>query len=297
MNTVAMVATGGAAHYRDARIEDIPMMVGVFRAAVADMFARNNVQTPIPPPQAVAAAYEHVCRTGQFRVAEVDGRIVAITGAILRGSLWYLSAFWVLPEYQNHRIGMPLLRQVWEAGVAQGARKFFTWSSVDITAMAAYMKLGMLPGYQILLFEGVRQDLPMVPRGLVTAPLEPEVAMTLDQSIRGTRREADHALWSALSGRQVLCDGETVGYYYTNHGSIGPAAWTEPGVATAILTFACGDAAANSNRVRLAIPGINHDALRFAFKTGLRLSGNAHFLASAPFGCMERYLPSGPSLY
>jgi hypothetical protein len=63
------------------------------------------------------------------------------------------------------------------------------------------------------------------------------------------------------------------------------------------LTLACRDAAAMAPSIRLAIPGINHAALRFAFESGLRLTSFAHLLATAPFGRLEQYLPSGPSLF
>jgi hypothetical protein len=43
--------------------------------------------------------------------------------------------------------------------------------------------------------------------------------------------------------------------------------------------------------------GINHAGIHFALQTGLRLTGYAHLLTSAPFGRMEQYIPSGPSLF
>lgn len=63
-----------------------------------------------------------------------------------------------------------------------------------------------------------------------------------------------------------------------------------------VMTLACREALAIEPKIRCAIPGINHAALRFAFDAGLRLTGFAHFLTSAPFGHLDRYLPSGPML-
>ena len=48
---------------------------------------------------------------------------------------------------------------------------------------------------------------------------------------------------------------------------------------------------------RLAIPGINHRAIAFALDAGLHLSSFTHFLSTAPVGCLDRYIPSGPLLY
>ncbi len=293
-------SVGAVPFYRDATSGDVPAMAELFHEAVTDMFARNGVQTPIPPLPAVVAAYEHVRRSGVFRVAEVGGRIVGIAGAIVRDNLWHLSAFWLLPQYQNRRIGMPLLRQVWQQGSERGAASFFTWSSVDVTAMAAYLKLGMRPGYPILLFEGTPVVAGSLSPHFRADTLRGGVAEELDQQVRGTRREVDHALWVSSPGglaRQVERDGAVIGYFYAQRGVVGPVAWSSPSDASAVLALAVQAAAAQAPSVRLSVPGINHAALQFVFGTGLRLVGTAHFLTTAPFGQMENYLPSGPSLY
>ena len=62
--------------------------------------------------------------------------------------------FWALPAVQKQHIGMQVLRKVWEEGRQRGATTYFVWASSDLPAMAAYMKMGMLPGTQILTFEG-----------------------------------------------------------------------------------------------------------------------------------------------
>lgn len=286
--------------YRPARPQDVPEMADLFLEAVSNMYVRNNVTAALPPHAAVMQAYEHVRATGIFHVAELEGRIVAIAGAVVRDHLWYLSAFWARPELQRKGIGMPLLKAVWAAGQEAGATVFFTWSSVDNAAMASYMKLGMVPGYPILLFEGAPQKLSPVASAYEVTTLEKSQAMALDQEIRATSRAADHDFWqdhAGLPGWQVLWEGEVVGYYYLGKGGVGPVAWKRPQDGESVLTLACREAAAAAPQIRLFIPGINHSALRFAFNSGLRLSSFAHFLTTAPFGQMAQYLPSGPSLY
>lgn len=286
--------------YRPARPEDVPEMSDLFLEAVSNMYARNNITAALPPRPAVVLSYEHVRATGIFHVAELEGRIAAIAGAIVRDNLWYLSAFWARPHLQRQGIGMPLLKAVWTAGQAAGATVFFTWSSVDSAAMSSYMKLGMLPGYPILLFEGTPQKLPPVASTYEVVTLEKSQAMALDQEVRGTGRGADHDFWwdgLGLQGRQVIRASEVVGYYYLGKGGIGPVAWRKPQDGEAVLTLACREAATATPQIRLSIPGINHAALRFAFDTGLRLTSFAHFLTTAPFGQMTQYLPSGPGLY
>ena len=124
--------------------------------------------------------------------------------------------------------------------------------------------------------------------------------MGLDEQVRGTGRQADHDFWCdhlGLQGRQVLQNGEVLGYYYANRGVVGPAAWKRPQDGEPLLTLACREAAAMAPQIRIAVPGINHLGLRFALDSGLRLTSFAHFLTTAQFGRMEQYLPSGPALY
>jgi hypothetical protein len=59
----------------------------------------------------------------------------------------------------------------------------------------------------------------------------------------------------------------------------------------------CREAAGQAQGLRMMIPGINHIAIRFALQAGLRLAAYSHLLTTAPFGRMEQYLPSGPSLF
>jgi GNAT superfamily N-acetyltransferase len=285
--------------YRPAQPEDVPEMADLFLEAVSNMYARNNISAAVPPRPAVLLGYEHVRATGIFHVAELEDRIVAIAGAIVRDHLWYLSSFWARPKMQRQGIGMPLLRGVWNAGREAGATVFFTWSSVDSAAMAAYMKLGMVPGYPVLLFEGTPRQLPAVASAYEVTALEKAQAMALDQEIRGTGRSVDHDFFDSwgLQGHQVIRAGEVVGYYYLGKGGVGPAAWKKSQHGEPVLSLACREAAKTAPQIRLSIPGINHSALRFAFDADLRLASFAHFLTSAPFGQMAQYLPSGPGLY
>lgn len=286
--------------YRAAGPEDVPEMVEVFLESVHDMRTRYGAPPATRSRDAMQLVYEHIRVTGVFRVAESEGRIVAIAGAAVRDHTWFLSAFWAHPRFQGRGIGLPLLRQTWSAGVEAGATACFTWASPDHTAMASYMKLGMLPGHGIFVFEGTPERLPPVPASCEAAPLEEQAAGELDLAVRGSRREVDHRFWSGpagLMGRQVLRAGRVVGYYYLSEGNVGPAAWTDPDQAEAVMTLGVGEAAATSSRVGFVAPGINHVAVRFALASGLRLTNVNQFLTSAPFGDMRRYLPSGPLLY
>jgi GNAT superfamily N-acetyltransferase len=286
--------------YRPVREEEIPATIDLFHTALADLYKRHGMNTPLPERGMIEMLYRYIFRTGIFHVAEVGGRLAAIGHAIVRDKLWFLSGFWALPELQGKRIGGTLLRQVWEEGQRLGAQKFFTWSSIDLTAMASYMRVGMLPGYQVLTFAGAPDRLPERPLEYEVEALELSVAASLDAQVRETGREIDHRFWlmeSGHEGRQVLRGGEAVGYYYFNQGMVGPAAWTKAEDATGMLALACREATAPAQPLRLMIPGINHAAIRFALEAGLRLAAYSHLLTTSPFGHMEQYLPSGPSLF
>ena len=287
--------------YRQAIEADIPAAVELFLASVADMYVRNGIKSPPPPREMILMNYVHVFRTGIFYVAEVDGALAVICHAVVRDRLWFLSGFWAQPGSQGKGMGGHLLRLVMEEGRQLGADTFFTWSSVDRQAMAAYMKAGMLPGYQIVTFagrprEGAQEREPR----LEISKLSLSAATAIDERVRATGREADHRFWlmeAGYEGRQLMRDGRAVGYFYFNKGTIGPAAWIDAEDAEALMEAAVREAVSESGEVRLMIPGINHAAIRFALSKGLRLAAYSHLLTSAPFGQMQQYLSSGPSLF
>jgi Acetyltransferase (GNAT) domain len=290
------------AHNRPATEADLPAAIDLFLAAVASMFARQHIAKPLPPRAGVELILPHILRTGLFHVAEQDGRIVAICHALVRDRLWFLSGFWTRPELVGGGVGGPLLRDVWQAGARAGAEVFFVWSLPDETALASYLKLGMLPGYPVLTFAAhdVAQDA-FAHEAYAVEPLRLDVACAVDEEVRATRREVDHRFMLALPrvvARQVIRAGRTVGYFYVNGETVGPCAWLAPEHADGVLAHACRAAAANAGAITLRVPGINHDAIRFALARGLRFSGaHAHLLTTAPFGRLGQYLPSGPSLY
>jgi GNAT superfamily N-acetyltransferase len=286
--------------YREARKDDISSMVDISIESLKDMLSRNNVSAPMPPRPMLLAAYEYYLPLGIFYVAELKGQIITSAGAIVHDHIFYLMNFFARPNQQRKGIGMPLLKMVWDAGKEAGARIFCTHSSPDLTAMAAYMKLGMLPGHQVLYFGGKPNRLSSTPSGYDVVALDKRIAMEIDNEIRGTGREPDHTFWldvAGLKGRQVLHKGKVIGYYYLGRGSIGPAAWTSSLDAEAMMTLACHEASEVAPEISFLVPGINHAVLKFALDSGVYLTSVFHFLTTAPFGKMDQYIPSGPGLY
>jgi hypothetical protein len=271
----------------------------VFLTTVKDLAARNGLPAPAFTRQAMEPMYDHLRRTGIFRVAVSEGKIVAICAAIVRDGLWFLSMFWTLPPFQKQRIGRPLLQQVWDEGTAEGAKVRFTWSSIDFTAVATYMRLGMLPGGPVLTFAGPPSKAPARPTSFGLETLDARTAARIDTLVRGTPREVDHALWLASGGaaHEVWMGGQAVGYFYARNGIIGPAAWIAPEYGRAVVDLALGMARTQASDVRLMAVGENHTAIGAALDHGLKLVGTSHFLRSEAFGRMDQYLPSGPVLF
>lgn len=291
--------------YRPATEADLPAALDLFSDTLTDLYSRNNLPATPLVRENWEPSYRHVLRSGIFRVAETpDGRLAAICHAIVRDRYWFLSGFWVRPEMQRQKVGGPLLRQVREEGRARGAEVFSVWSTIDTTAVASYLRQGMLPGFQILIFTGEPEpaSLPEPPADCTVEPLTLATALELDRAVRGIVREADHRFWMEENeprglARQVIRHGRPVGYYYHHFNTVGPALWTDPVHAEAVLAQAAREAVGRNPQLRLIVPGINHAALRFALSAGLRLAVVPHFLTSAPLEGLDQYLPSGPTLF
>lgn len=286
--------------YRALEEADVGEAAELFITALCDMARRNGLSAPTAYSRAyVEPRFAQLRRTGIFRVAEVDGKIVSICCALVRGEQWFLSMFWTLPEWQRQGVGGPLLRQVWQEGRQQGARLDFTWSSVDFAAIGSYLRLGMLPGCQIFTFAGAPRTVPEPTAGYTLEPLARATAAQLDVQVRGTARDREHEFFqsSASAAHQVRVGGELAGYFYAGDGVIGPAAWTSSQHARPVLDLAVRAASEQARDIKLMTLGLNQDALRAALDLDLKIVSAAHFLRSQPFGALQRYLPSGPVFF
>jgi len=289
--------------YRSIQESEIEEATALFIRSVTDLMQRNKL--PVPPftVENRLPLYEHIFRTGQFEIAEQDGKIVAIANGLLRGDVWFLSGFWALPEIQKNKIGKPLLQRIWKKAQNLGARTAFTWSSIDFAAIGSYLKMGMMPITQLLTFSG-KPDISSFSKSSTDAnfklqPIQGNFVHDLDKKIRGATREVDHAFWyeNGAQGYQIHLEAGAVGYFYIQNGVIGPVAWSEQKYATGILKTVLDQAANSSNEVRITIPGSCHEAIQMALANDLKLTAMAHLMATACFGLHNQYLPSGPLLY
>jgi hypothetical protein len=285
---------------RPLRGDEIETAVSLFAESANDMAQRHGVGIRVLPPQreGITRAYGHIAQTGIFRVAECDGRIVALACAIVRGPWWFLSGFWALPGLQGQGIGGPLLDEAMREGERAGARVFFTWSSLDPRAMATYLRRDLVPGWPLLIFTVDAKAAGTIPSGYKVVELEGDLPKGLAEVAGHPPRDEDHAFWRATgTARAVTRRGELVGYFYARAGSIGPLAWTQDAHAPAVIDSAVAAAAGEANPVRVNVPGVAHAAIRHLLSRGAQLVSFGHLLATEPPGEMTRYLPSGPLLF
>ena len=90
---------------------------------------------------------------GYFCAVE-DGRIRGMVSALVRGRLWYLSMFFVLPDDQSRGLGRALIERALAYGAARGAEIRFTWATLDPRAQARYVMAGMAPRWPIYRADG-----------------------------------------------------------------------------------------------------------------------------------------------
>jgi GNAT superfamily N-acetyltransferase len=292
--------------YRRARREEIPSAADVFLVSVAELAQSHGLPAPVGYTRAsVLPLYEHLFDTGIFEVAEVDGKVIALAAGVVRDEIWFLSMFWVLPEHKLRGIGRPLLERVQRMAAEQGATQFCTWSSIDLTAVSMYLKLGMMPGGPIFTFAGPILHLPKPHPEARLSELDASQATAVDHVVRATPRAEDHAFWQARNVPRFLLESgdRTVGYFYCDNGVIGPAAWLREEEGPMLLASALTQAHAQTAQgpqgphAKLIALGLNQVAIRAATAAGLRLVSASHFLRSGEVGQLEQYLPSGPGLF
>jgi GNAT superfamily N-acetyltransferase len=284
---------------RALRDGEIDAAVSLFVDSANDMAERHGVGIRVLPPQreGIARAYGHIARTGIFRVAEADGRIVALACAMVRGPWWFLSGFWAQPGLQGQGIGGPLLDEALREGERAGARVFFTWSSLDPRAMATYLRRGLLPGWPILILTVDARAAGTLPAGYEIAEIGGDLP-PLAAPAGHPPRDEDHAFWRGTGPAcSVSRRGTPVGYFYARAGSIGPVAWTDDAHAPAVIDSALSAVAASGTPIRVNVPGVAHAAIRHLFAQGARLVSFGHLLGTESPGEMTRYLPSGPLLF
>lgn len=294
----------GEPRIRKVRPDELEEVWRVHVASSNDLLARSGrparpADDPVPSDARVGLATDP---DGYFCAVE-QGRIRGMVSALVRGRVWYLSMFFVLPGDQGRGLGRALLERALAYGEARGAEVRSVWASLDPRAQARYLMAGMAPRWPIYRLEGgaaavarLKARVGLDPREL---PRDPGAAEKLTAEVFGHGRADDLAHWRGDGGAAVAIErgGELAAFAYRRGERIGPAAGRDE---TALLQAVAAAAAAGvggGGSVTMRVPGACASLLEALVGCGFRIGDLALFMASRPFGRPELYLPSGPILY
>lgn len=280
--------------------------------AVYEVFYQNEIlDNPQPPPAGDTPSYlRHVLQTGTLYVAEQDGKILAFAGAIIRGTISFLTDLFVWPSYQSGQLGKTLLRTV----LPPDERVHCTISSSDPRALALYIRAGMRPYWPhfALRLAKPAHSWDLVPDiEIVEAdPADPDL-VTWDTQISGRPRPADLQYWVREERAIPLWfrrQGQTVGYGYIRFGAgtlwdpqactLGPIGVNTPGDATPCVLAAVSRALQEAEVIRIDVPG-PHPCLPALLECGSRIRYVDTFVSTAltPFFDAQCYIASGGDLF
>ncbi len=307
--------------YRQVTEADLGGIHATFMAAVADLDQRRGRQILDRPQQHYDWQRYYLLREdgpGWWLASDRGGRVLGWAAAVLRGGTWFLSGFWVHPQAQGQGIGSNLLARALQYG-RDRYQSCFVYASDDARALTLYQRSGMYAQFPIWRMNGDPQrlrDYQLPDRyGLSVQPLTAGMTQDgriraglerLDRQVRGAARWQDHSFWlgyvgsNNFGGQLYWREGQLVAYsYVSNWGVIGPLVAERSEDVGPVLGYALGWAARQGyNRVFLDVPAVNIPAVRLLLGERFVISDvHSFFLTSQPFGQMDRYLPSGATLF
>src|SRR6266511_297015 len=151
-------------HIRKVRPDELEEVWRVHVAASNDLLVRGGRLAARPADAPVASDPD-----GYFCAVE-EGQIRGMVSALVRGRVWYLSMFFVLPGDQGRGLGRALLERALAYGEARGAEIRCTLATLDPRAQARYVMAGMPPRWPIYRLDG---DAAAVTRLKARAGLDP----------------------------------------------------------------------------------------------------------------------------
>lgn len=293
--------------YRRGTLEDSHTVYQIFEAALLDLSQRLNVTaiTGAQDPEVRAKLwqrrrplFEHLGRTAhQFWLAEADGEPVGYARSILRGGVWELTEFFVLPQCQSAGVGRELLRRVLPG---EETRHKVIIATTDVRAQARYLKVGVYARFPLCYFsreaEEVQVETDLTFVKTISSPDVLSALRNVDRQIVGHEHDVDHAwLMAQRDGILYVRDGDVVGYGYTGYYN-GPFALLDDSDFPAVLAHAERRAAQEGRKFGVETPLINRAAVNYLLGRGYRLdSFFAFFMSDEPFGRFDHYLfPSPP---
>ena len=315
--------------FRPADPTDLGACATIWRAAINDYIGRLG-QPDIPPEvHPVTRLFAHLQATDpeRFIVATMPtesepgtggapDRIVAFGSAVVRGTVWYLSMLFVLPEFQGAGLGRDLLDRLLP-GDAATVRATATDSAQPISN-ALYATLGIVPRMPLLSLVGLPrrpEAFGSLPSGVVPLRFDEIAAGTpdgvghrmlidaidgLDRDLLGVAHPADHRFLRSESRHGFLYrgpDGTPLGYGYAGEaGRVGPIAVRDADLLGPVLGHLTS-AIQPRGAFAIWVGGAADRAVVPALQAGFRLDQFPVLLCwDSPFADFSRYLPISPGL-
>ena len=292
---------------RKVRPEDLEEVWRVHVAASNDLMVRRGRPAARPPDAPVASDARAALASdpdGYFCAVE-EGQIHGMVSALVRGRVWYLSMFFVLPGNQGRGVGRALLERALAYGEARGAQIRCTWATLDPRAQARYVMAGMAPRWPIYRLDGdaaavarleARAALGQSERQL---PCDSGFAEKLTAEVLGYDRADDLAHWRGDGGESIAIGrgGELAAFAYRRGERIGPAAGRDERALLQAVAATAVAGSAGGRSVTARVPGACTALLQALVGCGFHIGEPSLFMASQLFGRPELYLPSGPILF
>src|SRR5262245_4527878 len=257
---------------RKVRPDELAEVWRVHVAASNDLMVRRSGQAtrPADAPVASDARVGLASDPDGYFCAVEEGRIRGMVSALVRGRLWYLSMFFVLPGDQGRGLGRALLEQALAYGEARGAEVRCTWATLDPRAQARYVMAGMAPRWPIYRLDGSAAAVARLRAraGLRSrereAPGDPGAVEKLTAEVFGHGRAEDLAHWRGDGGAAVGIErgGELAAFAYRRGERIGPAAGHDDTALLQAVAAAAVASAGDGGSVTRRVPRARASLLR-----------------------------------
>jgi GNAT superfamily N-acetyltransferase len=294
-------------HIRKVRPDELEEVWRVHVASSHDGLVRRGGPATPPADRPVASDARAGLASdpdGYFCAVE-EGQIRGMVSALVRGPVWYLSMFFVLPGEQGRGLGRALLERALAYGEARGTDIRCTLATLDPRAQARYVLAGMAPRWPIYRMDGdaaavarleMRARLDPRERGL---PCDPAAAERLTSEVFCPGRADDlaHCRRDGAAAVAIERGGELAAFAYRRGPHIGPAAGRDETSFLQAVAAAAAAGAVGGGSVTMRVPGACASLLEALVGCGFRIGAPTLFMASRLFGRPELYLPSGPILY